>query len=454
MKNPLLLLLTMLLVACGGGGDSEITDPATTTSLSCRLTAPTDNLILAPEESFTITGEGSISGDEWGSITLKVGSTTITSVTTLPFSYRHQFDASTPEGAIKISLEVRAKRSQKYASDAVIVRLERPSSRPENVAAVVAQDGSGDYTTVQQAINSLPNNSTTRQVILIKPGTYYEKLSIPSNKPFVTLVGEDAATTILTYDNSSGTKLPSGEEMGTQNSASLTISATDFQAQNLTLANTHVNNTGSGDQAVAVGVYNDRATFYNCRLVGYQDTFYVKNKARVYCKACYIEGNVDFIFGDAVLLCQECQLHCNRNKSVITAAADHSDSAFGFTFMDCQLTHIEGKDFNGSTFSTFYLGRPWKQNARVVFIRCEEPTKLHAAAWCRMSEGVDAALFGEYQCTGEGASADRLAQREMGGRQLTDSEAATYTLENIFSRNTNPNKYKSDWIPDAKIEIK
>ena len=324
---------------------------------------------------------------------------------------------------------------------------------PANVTYIVAQEGSGDYATVQQAINALKSNQKSRQIIYIKPGTYYEKLSIPSNKTFVTLIGADAATTILTYDDSAGKSNGAGGTIGTQNSASFTISGTDFQAQNLTFQNPHVNNTGSGDQAVAVGVYNDRATFYNCRLVGYQDTFYVKNKARVYCKDCYIEGNVDFIFVDEVLVCEDCQLHCNRHGSVITAAAEHTGSKFGFNFIRCRLTHITGKDFNGKEFSYFYLGRPWKQHARVVFLYCEEPAKLHQAAWCRMSDGVDAALFGEYKCTGDGAAADRLAKREMGGRQLTDEEAATYTLQNIFSKQTNPSKYASDWMPDAKINL-
>ncbi len=328
--------------------------------------------------------------------------------------------------------------------------LPTPELAPD---CVVAQDGSGDYTTVQAAINSLRSNSTTRQVIYIKAGTYYEKLSVPAAKADITLLGEDATTTILTYDDYSGRKKADGTDTGTQNSASFTINATGFMAQELTFANSHVNNTGQGDQAVAVGVYNDRAAFYNCRLVGYQDTFYVKNKARVYCADCYIEGNVDFIFGDAVLLCERCRLHCNRHDSVLTAAADHSDSRFGFTFIDCRMTHIEGKDFNGRDFTTFYLGRPWKPNARVVFIRCDEPKTLNPKGWRRMSEGVDAALFAEYQCTGEGATADRLSQREMGGRLLTDKEAATYTLENIFARTTNPSKYTADWIPEEKIAL-
>ena len=321
--------------------------------------------------------------------------------------------------------------------------------RPAGVTFVVAKDGSGDYTEVQQAINAAASNKNDRQIIYIKAGTYYEKFTIPKDKKNLTFIGEDLQKTVLTYNDYASKKKDDGTEVGTQNSASFTINGTGFTAQNITFENSY----GAGSQAVAVGVYNDQATFYNCRLLGYQDTFYVKNNARVYCKDCYIEGNVDFIFGDAVLLCESCTLYCNRDGSVITAAAEHTNSAFGFTFVDCKLTHVEGKDFNGTTFKKFHLGRPWKQNARVVFIRCEEPATLDPAAWRRMSEGVDAALFAEYKCTGEGAAADRLAQREMGGRQLTDQEAATYTMANIFSKSTNPSKYGSDWTPPAKLSI-
>ena len=336
-----------------------------------------------------------------------------------------------------------------------VISVKVSSIRVANVACVVAQDGTGDYKTVQEAINAMKTNQTEQQVIYIKAGTYYEKILVESNKTNITLIGESAATTILTYDDYSGKPLDGGGELGTQNSASFTIKGKGFTAQNLTFENPHKNlsSVSGNHQAVAVCVQNDKATFYDCRLVGYQDTFYVKNSARVYCKDCYIEGNVDFIFGDAVLLCENCTLHCNRHDSVLTAAAEHTNSAFGFTFIDCKITHIEGKDFNGRDFTTFYLGRPWKQNARVVFIRCDEPAKLNEKAWRRMSEGVDAALFAEYQCTGAGAAPERLAKREMGGRQLTDTEAAAYTLQNIFAKTTNPSKYGTNWTPPGKLTV-
>ena len=322
----------------------------------------------------------------------------------------------------------------------------------------VAQDGSGDCTTVGEALGMIRNVSKYN-IIRIKPGIYREKLTVSKNK--IILYGEDPETTILTYDDCAGTIGSDGKELGTQGSASFTVNANDFMALNLTFENPHVNTTGTGDPAVAVGVFKDRAAFYNCRLLGYQDTFYPKNHARVYCKECYIEGNVDFIFGDAALVCENCTLCCNRNDSVLTAPATSHESKFGFVFMDCVITTIDGNDFQDKPISRIYLGRAWQQGPRAVFIRCEEPDCLAAAGWSKMNDTVVAALFAEYQCTGEGAAADRLSQRANGGRQLTDAEAAEYTLENIFAKEsyqpTNSSEkgyaYLSDWMPLAPFTL-
>ncbi len=453
MKQLLFLLCTFALAACSSSDGVGSSDEETPTgTITCRITSPVGGAEIDPDQPLVITGEATIEHTSVKAVQLKVGEQIISEVNSLPFQYTHTFSATQPEGELTLQLAV-VSAENRTSSSTVTIRLIRPAGPAAKADIVVAKDGSGHFTTVQEAINSLPTNGTTRKTIFIKAGEYYEKIAV--NRPFVTLIGEQAETTVITYDDYAGKPLEGGGELGTQNSAGFTINSTDFMAVNLTFSNPHKNLAGSGqnDQAVAVGVYNDRAVFYNCRLVGYQDTFYVKNAARVYCKDCYIEGNVDFIFGDAVLLCQNCQLHCNRHDSVLTAAADHTNSLYGFTFIDCRITHIEGNDFNGRAFGTFYLGRPWKQNARVVFIRCDEPALLNAAAWRRMSEGVDAALFAEYQCTGAGAAEERLAKREMGGRQLTAEEAATYTLEQIFAAQTNPNKYKSDWLPDPKIEL-
>ena len=312
---------------------------------------------------------------------------------------------------------------------------------------IVAADGTGDYKTVTEALRSISGNKY--HIVHIRPGIYYEKINMNKNR--VILYGDDPETTILTYDDYAGKLKSNNTQLGTQDSYSFAVNAQEFVAINITFQNTHVNDPNNGikdNQAVAVGVFQDRAAFYNCRLTGYQDTFYPKNEARVYCKDCYIEGNVDFIFGDAALLCENCTLCANRDDSPITAPSTSLKNPFGFVFMDCRITSVDGKDFNGNDITRIYLGRAWKEGARAVYIRCEEPANLSPDGWrSRMSEDAVEALFAEYRCTGEGASEERLAQRKNNGRQLTDDEAAEYTRTNIFTRNG------TEWVPMEPFEL-
>lgn len=330
---------------------------------------------------------------------------------------------------------------------------EEPQPEPEpepDPMVVVAQDGSAEFESVAEALNSLPQDGK-RRVVYVKPGIYKEKVILQPGHNNVVLIGESAESTIITYDDYAG-KVVDGSEVGTQNSATFAVRSHDFMAVNITFQNSYVNYSGlSKSQAVALRIDADRAALYNCRIVGYQDTFYIKNASRTYCKDCYIEGNVDFIFGDGVAYFDKCTLHCNRQESVLTAAATLEGSKFGFVFESCTITHIEGSDFNGKPFQSFHLGRPWQNRPKTVFLRCYEPATLAAAGWRSMQ--VEPELYAEYQCRGEGASSERLAKREMGGRQLTEQEASEYTIENIFSASTNPSKYSSDWTPLPKYEI-
>ena len=162
----------------------------------------------------------------------------------------------------------------------------------------VAKDGSGNFTTVQAAIDAAPTGGTTLYTIFIKNGRYREKIMVPANKPFLQLVGESVANTVLTYNDGASNPLPGGGTVGTQNSASFTVNANDFSALNLTFENSY----GDGTQAVAVLVNADRAAFRNCRFLGNQDTLYTKGSGtpRHYFRDCYVDGNVDFIFGSSI----------------------------------------------------------------------------------------------------------------------------------------------------------
>ena len=316
---------------------------------------------------------------------------------------------------------------------------------------VVAADGSGDYTTVQEAFDALPVDNKPH-IVRLRPGIYEEKVTLTSRHPYVTLIGDDAATCIITWDDYAGRDNGAGGTLGTAGSQTFLVEANDFTASNVTIANTYVNSQaniaadGKDSQAVAVQVKGDRAAFYGCRITGYQDTFYGRGTGRVYLRGCYVEGNVDFIFGSSTIVADRCTLRMNRNNSVVTAPSTPADHQYGIVCMDCTITFPSSseKDFDGASFSYFHLGRPWKDAPRAVFIRCEEPAALNPAGWTTMS--CEPTLFAEYRCTGEGAAADRLAQRANGGRQLTDAEAAEYTVAKIFAKGS-ATEYAVDWLP-------
>ncbi|MBN2008280.1 T9SS type A sorting domain-containing protein, partial [candidate division KSB1 bacterium] len=308
-----------------------------------------------------------------------------------------------------------------------------------DVIKVVAQDGSGDYETVQAAFDDVPDNYTGSWTIYVKPGTYYEKLFLDRNKINVTLKGDDPLTTILTYDDYAG------KAGGTSMSYSAAIDPDDFTAVNITFQNTVVNDGSFNDQqGVALRVNGDRQAYYNCRLLGYQDTYYAwggRATGRTYMKNCYVEGSVDFIFGRNIVLFDSCEIHINRNGGTLTAASTEPETKFGLVFSDCIIS-ADSIGFNGTPITSFLLGRPWQQSPRTVFIRCEEPASLNPAGWSTWN--VPPALYAEYQCYGPGSD---HSNRINISRQLSEDEALEYTLENIFSKDSHP-AFAFDWAPE------
>jgi len=313
------------------------------------------------------------------------------------------------------------------------------------VLKVVAQDGSGDYTTVQAAFNDVPDFYTGMWFIYVKAGTYKEKLMLALNKTNVVLKGENAMTTILTYDDYAG-KPGIG---GTSNCYSTAIEADDFTAVDITFQNT-VKNDGTfpDQQGVALRVNGDRGSFYNCRLLGYQDTYYAwggHGTVRTYMKECYIEGSVDFIFGRNINVFDNCHIHVNRQSGCITAPSTDAASKFGFVFMNCKIT-ADSVGFNGVPITSFHLGRPWQGRPQCVYLNCEEPATLSPEGWTVMTNGLNP-LFAEFHCFGAGSN---FFGRINGGIQLSEAEAAEYTLANIFAKTSNPN-LGFDWMPEKPI---
>ena len=259
---------------------------------------------------------------------------------------------------------------------------------------VVAQDGSGDFFTVQEAINAVPDfRKNIRTTILIRKGTYKEKIIIPESKINVSLIGEEGAT--LTNDDFANKKNVFGENMGTSGSSSCYIYAPDFYAENITFENS----AGPVGQAVACFVSADRAFFKNCRFLGFQDTLYTYGKqSRQYYEDCYIEGTVDFIFGWSTAVFNRCHIHSKRD-GYVTAPSTDQGKKYGYVFYDCKLTASpEAKKV--------YLSRPWRPYAQAVFVRCELGQHVLPEGWNNWGkkENEKTAFYAEYDSRGEGAN--------------------------------------------------
>ncbi|UOQ76228.1 pectinesterase family protein [Hymenobacter sp. 5516J-16] len=283
---------------------------------------------------------------------------------------------------------------------------------------VVAQDGSGQFRTVQQAIDAAPAQSGRPVVIRIRRGTYREKLVVPASKTHLTLRGEDRDHTILTFDDHSGKGA-----INTYTSYSVLVEGADFTAENLTFQNTAGRTAG---QAVALHVAADRCTFRNCRILGDQDTlFLATGHTRQYFRRCFIEGTTDFIFGSSTAVFDHCTIRSKKN-SHITAAATPPDQAYGFVFRHCRLTADTTLATNVS------LGRPWQPHAHVAYLHTYMGRHIRSSGWdnWKKPESEKTARYAEYRSTGPGATP---TQRVAWARQLPAREARRYTLRHLFA---------------------
>ncbi len=285
---------------------------------------------------------------------------------------------------------------------------------------VVAKDGSGDFFTVQEAINAVPDfRKNIRTTILIRPGVYKEKIVIPESKINVSLIGQEGA--VLSYDDYANKKNYFGENKGTSGSSSCYIYAPDFYAENITFENT----AGPVGQAVACFVCGDRAYFKNCRFLGYQDTLYTYGKGmRQYYEECYIEGTVDFIFGWSTAVFDRCHIHSLRN-GYVTAPSTDQGQAYGYVFHNCKLTAADGVD-------KVHLSRPWRPYGQTVYIECELGKHITPEGWNNWGKESNekTAYYAEYKSKGEGANPKA---RAAWSHQLSKKEAEKYVIETVLA---------------------
>lgn len=263
---------------------------------------------------------------------------------------------------------------------------------------VVAKDGSGDFFTVQEAIDAVPvMRGKNRTTILIREGVYKEKVTIPANRPNIAMIGQGKA--VITFDDFANRTNRFGETLGTSGSSSFYVYAPDFYAENITFENT----AGNVGQAVACFVAGDRAMFRNCRFLGNQDTLY-NYFGRQYFEDCYIEGTVDFIFGKGTALFNRCEIRGKRSKAYYVAPATPQGTEYGYVFYDCDLTADPGVE-------DYWLARPWRDYGQTVFVRCRIGAHVCPEGWHNWNkkEREATSYFAECQCTGPGADTSRRA---------------------------------------------
>jgi pectinesterase len=286
---------------------------------------------------------------------------------------------------------------------------------------VVATDGSGDFKTLQEAFNAVPDFRKNVTIIFIKKGIYREKLILATSKTNVMIIGEDLENTVITYDDYASKKNRFGEEMGTTGSTTFYVFADSFTAENITFENS----SGPVGQAVAVRVDGDMVKFLNCRFLGYQDTLYPHGeRSRQYYKDCYIEGTVDFIFGWSTAVFDHCTIFCKGGGGYITAASTLPEALYGFVFLNCKIT-------GNAAANTFYLGRPWRPYAKTVFVNCTLDSQIKKEGWHNWNkhEAEITSYYAEYNSSGQGAAND---DRVSWSHILSADEASVYTLDKLF----------------------
>ena len=283
---------------------------------------------------------------------------------------------------------------------------------------VVAADGSGNFRTLTAAVHAIVNNTVDTQkplLVYIKNGVYKEKVAIPGQIHDVYFRGEDAAKTIITWDDYTGKR-----NINTFTSYTIKVLGHDLSFQNLTFENSE----GLHGQAVALDVEGNHCVFQNCHIVGNQDALYAAgNNSKQYYKDCHIEGTTDFIFGSATAVFQNCDILCKKN-SFITAARTPQGVKFGYVFLNCKVRAIPG-------VTQVYLGRPWRAYANVVYKNCEFGSFIRPVGWSNwhQTHRYKTAFYAEYHNSGRGAN---TSHRVSWSHQLTKQQAEEYTVENIL----------------------
>lgn len=356
---------------------------------------------------------------------------------------------------------------------------------PKLFDAIVDPNGNGNYTSIQAAIDAVPSNRTEPYLIFVAKGTYQEFVNVPKIKPFIHLIGQDKETTIITRtltsaSNASGDGGEEAWQYSWRNEANQSerfqeavtmIYATDFYAENISFENKWGIEKLIGPMAEAMYTANDRIAFNNCKFRSFQDTWQTKVQssadngvnARQYATNCWIEGAVDYFYGNGNVLIENTTLYNVRYGSVITAANHTAETKWGYVFNNCTVDGINKVDPDKyGTASLDYiagkgvaqtLGRPWQNSPITLFLNTKLKFDIDPAGWRDM--GAVPALYAEYNTTDKKGKAVDMSKRKTqylvdnvpydykGKTELSYSEYIRYTYANIINGadGWNPKKF-------------
>lgn len=340
--------------------------------------------------------------------------------------------------------------------------LPKPQPTAKLFDAIVAADGSGQFTKVQAAINAMPDNRTQPWLIFVKNGVYDELLRVPASKSHLHLIGQDKEKTVIQYKINCASNPGdlgwefSGNKMGIADGSSVVVEAPDFHTENISYINTWGYGQKSGPQALALITRGDRVIVNNCKLLSYQDTWMTTSNGlyRAYVRKSFIEGAVDFIYNSGDYYFDSCTLNINRTTGGYIVAPSHDASAkWGYIFMNCQIT--------APTTTAVYLGRPWHNAPKTSFVNTTlgKNLSVYPTGWVEKMGGIPA-IFADYNTMNyQGVPVD-LSQRNnyywytdsntglkvegYAQKTLTPEQVAGYTIRNVLNGS-------DGWHPDELI---
>lgn len=429
------------------GGNDE-TAPVLTTTIPApdAIGASVSGSVVLTFDEKVVPGKGNATLGGKVLVPTVAGKSIVYPYTGLEYNTTYTFEL--PEGAV----------TDRSGNKAAAVRLsfttmERVQPEARLYDAVVDINGTADYTSVQAAIDAAPEGRVKPWLIFVMNGNYKEHVDIPASKSFMHIIGQDRDKTVILDDRLSG----GDNAVHVREGATVMVNADDCFFENITLENSYGHEKQTGPQALALNSAGDRIILNNVALLSYQDTWITTSKSanRAYMKNSLVEGAVDFIYNSGDLYCENTTLLITRDSGGFIVAPSHgTDVKWGYVFRDCTITAP-----GDPSRTTVWLGRPWHNFPRTVFLNTTMEVNIPATGWYETMGGLPV-VWAEWNSHDADGNLLDLSQRRdtyyytdsdgqrvygTAKNRLTDEEAAEYTLANVLSGSDN-------WQPAVKTE--